>query len=157
MSNSRPDTISRWLYYIAAGVAVFSGMGQMPILKRYYIADLPLMGWSQNVFVVSDLHYLSVALLLGLLAWRLSLSRRVLDNSWSWGPRTVWGWTLLTLLFVSGAFKVMRNTGVFLDPFLIMMLDFVHLGSGMAFMFTGLIVLLGNSRKRTMATKAYTD
>lgn len=150
MSSNSTNGISRWLYFLAAGLAVLSGMGQMPIMKRYYISDLPLMGWSQDFFIMSDLHYLAVALLLGLLAWRLSLSRRVIDTSWSWGPRTKWGWTLLTLLFISGVFKVARNAGVFLDPFLIMVLDFVHLGSGMAFMFTGLFALIGRSRRRTV-------
>jgi hypothetical protein len=154
MSKSSTDGISKLLYFIAAGIAIFSGMGQMPIMKRYYIADLPLMGWSQDFFIMSDLHYLSVALLLGLLAWRLSLSQRVIDTSWSWGPRTAWGWILLTLLFVSGAFKVARNAGVFLDPLLLMVLDFVHLGSGMAFMITGLLVLFNRTKRSTMAETA---
>ena len=147
MTSNRTQNFTKWLYFIAAGMAIFSGMGQMPIMKRYYISDLPLMGWSQDFFIMSDLHYLSVALLLGLLAWRLSLSRRAVYMSWSWGPRSAWGWTLLTLLFISGAFKVARNAGVFLDPFLIMVLDFIHLGSGMAFMFTGLFVLIGKPRR----------
>lgn len=135
------------LYFIAAGVAILSGMGQMPIMKRYYIADLPLMGWSQDFYIMSDLHYLAAALLLGLLAWRLSLSRRVTDTNWSWGPRTAWGWTLLTLLFISGAFKVTRNAGVFLDPLLLMVLDFVHLGSGVAFMITGIFVFFKRTKR----------
>lgn len=147
MTSNNTQNFTKWLYFIAAGMAIFSGMGQMPIMKRYYISDLPLMGWSQDFFIMSDLHYLSVALLLGLLAWRLNLSQRVVDMSWSWGPRSAWGWTLLALLFISGAFKVARNAGVFLDPFLIMVLDFIHLGSGMAFMFTGLFVLIGKSRR----------
>lgn len=151
MNSSANNRYSRWLYFLAAGVAVFSGMGQMPIMKRYYVADLPLMAWSQDFFINSDLHYLSAALLLGLLAWRLSLSSRVVDQAWSWGPRSAWGWTLLTLLFISGVFKVARNAGVFLDPFLIMVLDFVHLGSAMAFMFTGLFALIARSRAKKRA------
>ena len=151
MSSNSTRGISKWLYFIAAGTAVFTGMGQMPIMKRYYISDLPLLGWSQDFYITSDLHYLAAALLLGLLAWRLSLSRRVVDTSWSWGPRSPWGWTLLTLLFISGVFKVARNAGVFLDPFVIMILDFVHLGSGMAFMLIGLFALIGRSKKRAVA------
>jgi hypothetical protein len=147
MSKNSTGGFSKLLYFIAAGVAILSGMGQMPIMKRYYIADLPLMGWSQEFYIMSDLHYLAAALLLGLLAWRLSLSRRVINMSWSWGPRTAWGWTLLTLLVISGAFKVARNAGVFLDPALLMVLDFVHLGSGMAFMITGLFVLFKRTKR----------
>jgi hypothetical protein len=151
MSKKSTGGISKLLYFIAAGIAVFSGMGQMPIMKRYYISDLPFLGWSQDFYINSDLHYLSAALLLGLLAWRLSLSRRVVDTSWSWGPRSGWGWTLLGLLFTSGVFKVARNAGVFVDPFLIMVLDFVHLGSGMAFMITGLFALISRSKRSAAA------
>ena len=151
MSKNSTSSFSKLLYFIAAGMAILSGMGQMPIMKRYYIADLPLMGWSQDFYIMSDLHYLSAALLLGLLAWRLSLSRRVIDTSWSWGPRTAWGWTLITLLFVSGVFKVARNAGVFMDPILIMVLDFLHLGSGMTFMITGLLALIRRMKRSTAA------
>jgi len=139
--------LPRWLYGLAAGAAFFSGLGQMPILKRYYITDLPLMGWAADFYHLSDLHYLSVALLLGLMAWRLALSARVLDRRWSWGPRTFWGWLLIALLFISGAFKVARNLGIFLSPTLLMVLDFMHLGSAMAFMVTGLIALLRGRRQ----------
>lgn len=151
MSKNSTGGISKLLYFIAAGIAVFSGMGQMPIMKRYYVADLPLLGWSQDFYINSDLHYLSAALLLGLLAWRLSLSRRVVDTNWSWGPLSPWGWTLLALLFISGVFKVARNAGLFIDPFLLMVLDFVHLGSGMAFMITGLFALISRSKRRAAA------
>jgi hypothetical protein len=151
MSGDSKGGVSKVLYFIAAGTAVFSGMGQMPIMKRYYLSDLPLLGWSQSFYINSDLHYLAAALLLGLLAWRLTLSKRVVDTSWTWGPLSPWGWTLLTLLFISGIFKVARNAGVFLDPLLIMVLDFVHLGSGMAFMITGLFALINRSKRRAAA------
>ena len=134
--------VPRWIYGLVMAAALFSGFGQMPILKRYYITALPLMGWSADFYVLSDLHYWSVSLLLALLAWRLALSRRILDIRWSWGPRSFWGWTLFTLLLISGAFKAARNVGVFLSPPLLMVLDYVHLGSAMAFMFTGLVSLI---------------
>ena len=114
----------------------------MPILSRYYITSLPLMSWSANYYNLSVLHYWSVAVLLALLTWRLALSRKILDPRWSWGPRSSWGWILFALLLLSGAFKAARNLGIFLSPTLLMLLDFVHLGSATAFMFTGLFSLI---------------
>ncbi|RJX29571.1 MAG: FeS-binding protein [Desulfarculus sp.] len=134
--------VSRWLYGLAIGVALFSGFGQMPLYKRYYLADLPGLGWSAKFLLLSDLHYLAAALLLGLLTWRLALQARQAAPAWSWGPRTWWGWELIGLLVVSGAAKALRNYGVFLPPPLLMVLDFVHLGSAMALAFTGLALLL---------------
>ncbi|MCF8124439.1 MAG: hypothetical protein K9K34_18715, partial [Desulfarculaceae bacterium] len=98
--------------------------------------------WVADFYITSDIHYLAAALLLGMLAWRLALDTRTTGSAWSWGPRTWWGWTLLGLLVVSGAAKVLRNMGIFLPPPLVMVLDFTHLGSAMAFMFTGLVGLV---------------
>ncbi|MGD9124388.1 MAG: hypothetical protein PVG60_04805 [Desulfarculaceae bacterium] len=142
-----------WLYGLAAGVALFSGFGQMPIFKRYYLADLPLMGWAADFYILSDLHYLAAALLLALLAWRLAGSQGIFDQRWSWGPRSWWGWTLLGLLILSGAFKVARNAGLFLPPLYLMILDFVHLGSAMAYIFTGLASLIKGRKEPSLALK----
>ena len=141
-SYSPGGRAARWFYGIATGFALFSGFGQMPIFKRYYLADIPGLAWTANYYATSDIHYLAAALLLGMLAWRLALDTRASGAAWSWGPRTWWGWTLLGLLVISGAAKVLRNMGIFLPPPLIMVLDFTHLGSAMAFMFTGLVVLV---------------
>ena len=143
--NGTPRPLG-WLYRLAMGVAIFTGMGQMPILKRYYVTDLPLMGWSENFYTLSDLHYLAAAMLLFLLAWRLTIGRGQ-GRTWSWGPLSWWGWLLLALLVVSGAAKVMRNSGYYLSPLTLMYLDFIHLGSAMAFMFTGLAALFRGPRQ----------
>ena len=132
----------RWLYVLAVGLAAFSGFGQMPIFKRYYIADLPLMGWSAKFFVTSDIHYLMAALLLFLLFWRISQGGGLINRRWSWGPRTRFGWTLLALLVLTGAAKAMRNAGVFIDPFILMLLDLTHLGSAMTLLIAGLVGLI---------------
>ena len=145
--------IARWLYGIGVGLAIFTGMAQMPIMKRYYIADLPGLAWTADYHATSDLHYLAAALLLAVLAWRLGLAAREGRLAWSWGPRRAWGWTLLGLLALTGAAKVARNAGVFISPFMMVVLDLTHLGAAMAFMFTGLGMLL-RRRPAAVATEA---
>ncbi len=150
MKPSSPAPGGRWIawaYGLAAGMALFSGMAQMPIMKRYYIADLPGLAWSANFYVTSNLHYLSAALLLALLAWRWSLAWGRQPLTWSWGPRTWWGWLLIALLIISGAAKAARNAGAYLDPALLVVLDLTHLGSAMAFMFSGLIAQFPTRRR----------
>lgn len=142
----------RWIYFLGVGVAIFSGMGQMPIFKRYYVTSIPLMQWSENYYYLSNLHYLAAILLIALMAWRLSMSKGILDRRWSWGPRTWWGWTLLAVILVSGAFKVARNYGLYINPTAFMILDFVHLGSAMAFMFTGIAALIKGRKLPTAQT-----
>ncbi len=133
---------ARWLYGLGIGLAIFTGMAQMPIMKRYYIADIPGLAWTADFYATSDLHYLAAALLLAILAWRLGLAAREGGLAWSWGPRGAWGWLLLGLLVLTGAAKVARNAGVFISPTMMVVLDLTHLGTAMAFMFTGLGVLL---------------
>ncbi|MFH1058231.1 MAG: FeS-binding protein [Pseudomonadota bacterium] len=145
--------VARWLYGLAMGVAIFTGMAQMPIMKRYYIADIPGLAWTADYFVTSDLHYYAAALLLALLAWRVGLMIRAGGLGWSWGPRSAWGWTLLGLIAVTGLAKVARNAGVFVSPTLMVVLDLTHLGAAMAFMFTG-IGLLFRRRGRAQQTEA---
>lgn len=140
---------ARWLYGIAIGVALFSGMGQMPLYKRYYLTDIPGMAWANNFFTLSDMHYLAAALLLGLLAWRLALDGRGAGGVWSWGPRSWWGWSLLGLLAASGGAKALFNYGVFIPPTLFMIITLIHMGSAMAFMFSGLVSLL-RPRNKTL-------
>lgn len=139
----------RWLYGLATGLAVFTGMAQLPVMKRYYIADLPGLAFSANFYVTSNLHYLAAALLLALLAWRLGLRLRGEDLWFSWGPRGAWGWTLLAVLAATGALKAARNAGVYLPPAWLLAADFTHLFTAMAFMFTGLGSLIKGRRTPT--------
>ena len=133
MSNAMQNPGGRTasiLYKLALGFALFSGFGQMPILKRYYFADLPLLGWSADFYILSDMHYWSAALILLLMAWRVSIGGGLFSRSWSWGPHSKWGYTLLTVLIITGAGKVLRNWGLYLPPALLVVLDLAHLGLG---------------------------
>ena len=46
-----------------------TGMGQMPIFKRYYIADIPGLGWLADPYTVHWVHYAGAIALVGLGAW----------------------------------------------------------------------------------------
>ena len=44
----------------------FTGFGQMPLYKRYYIADIPGMAWSADFYITHLVHYGFSILLLGI-------------------------------------------------------------------------------------------
>lgn len=138
--------VIRWVWGVAIGLALFSGLGQMPMTKRYYISDLPGMGWSESFYTLVDLHYLSVAVALALIFWRIGLDLRHEIRWFSWGPRSWWGWTLIALLALTGAGKVLRNLGVFVSPSNMLLLDLTHLTTAMVFMVTGLVSLIRGRR-----------
>jgi hypothetical protein len=60
----------------------------------------------------------------------------------TWGPRTGFGWFLIFVLIISGAGKALANTGFFIPPAILVILDFSHLGSAMVFMVSGLAALI---------------
>ena len=56
----------RWMYIAAAWVTVFTGFGNMPLWKRYYIADIPGMAWSGDFIVNVQVHYLFGSVMLAI-------------------------------------------------------------------------------------------
>ena len=66
-------SIIKWTFYITLAFLAISGLGQMPLYKRYYIADLPGLGWSSDFFIMHYLHYIGAAILLGILTYSVTL------------------------------------------------------------------------------------
>jgi hypothetical protein len=118
-----------WVYAATIFVLAVSGFAQMPISKRYYLADIPGLGWLAQYYVTHYIHYLGSVVLLALVGWLVS------DYLFS-GRKTVrltpWGMfrsAVLALLVANGAFLVVRNFGgFFFNPALIVTMDILHIG-----------------------------
>jgi hypothetical protein len=52
-----PNRAARYVYLITVLFLTLSGFGQMPIFKRYYIADIPGFGWLAQFYVTHYIHY----------------------------------------------------------------------------------------------------
>ena len=139
-TTSRP---MRWLYLTTTFLLVLTGFGQMPIFKRYYVADIPGLGWLAKFFVTHYMHYLGAIVLLALAAYILTdhlilkrRSRRL----------TISGYVRLAVLsgiLISGGLLVIRNlTGATFTPGFIIFADLTHLGSVMVFLFVSLYCLV---------------
>ena len=143
-SDTSPVSLAgRWFYLISVFFLALSGFGQMPIFKRYYIADIPGLGWLAEFFITHYIHYLAAILLLAFTAYMIidyllskRKSRRV----------TVTGYVrsaLLAGILASGIFLVIRNlAGSNLSSDFIIFLDLCHLGLVMAFLFVSLYCLV---------------
>ena len=124
-----------------------SGFGQMPIFKRYYIADLPGLGWLAQFYTTHYIHYLGAILLLGIAAYYavfyLAERRRDLKIS-------LYGWLqggVMAGIIVTGALRVIKNyAGVTMSSGLIVFLDILHLALVMALMLIGLAGLFRRRR-----------
>jgi hypothetical protein len=143
-SNTRAISLpGRWFYLITVFFLALSGFGQMPIFKRYYIADIPGLGWLAEFFITHYIHYLVAILLLAFSAYMIVdylLSKRKSRQMTATGYVRI---ALLSGILVSGIFLVIRNlAGSNFSSGFIIFLDLCHLGLVMAFLFVGLYCLV---------------
>ena len=68
-SKFKQNKISRYLYRVTIFFLVLTGFGNMPIFKRYYIADIPGLGWLAEYYVTLYIHYLFAILLIGIISY----------------------------------------------------------------------------------------
>lgn len=141
-----PNTpASRWLgrllLWSSLGLAL-TGMGQMPIFSRYYIADIPGLGWLGNFRATAELHLALGALFLftlGLLAvaWIDADERR--------RALAVIRALLLVAVAATGLVRVLQNGLLPLfGPMTVRYLDWSHLGLAVAL---GVAFLLPSRQK----------
>jgi hypothetical protein len=128
----------RLFYGLILFLITLSGFAQMPIFARYYISDIPGLGWLAEFYVTHAIHYIMAALFLALggyvfmdlvLGRKLSAARHNLANE---GGLTVTGWVkLLSLagLAVTGCVMVVKNlSGIYFPHAVIILLNLLHLG-----------------------------
>jgi hypothetical protein len=141
----------RWIYLMTIFSLVLTGFGQMPIFKRYYIADIPGLGWLAEFFVTHYIHYLGAVVFLALAAYILTdylVEQRNARRMTTSGSVRV---GLLMGILASGGLLVIRNlTGTHFSPEFIIFLDITHLGLVMVFLFVSLYCLI---RKKHWTTE----
>jgi len=125
-------SLRKYIYSITLFFITLSGFGQMPIFKRYYIADIPGLGWLARFYVTHIIHYIAAIVLIILVTYivfdfvfnRLNVSRI-----------TGYGYVkivILSVLIASGALMVVKNLpDTYFGDNIIIALDLIHLGSCM--------------------------
>lgn len=128
-----------WAYGLCVAVLGLTGTMQMPIAKRYRIAEIPGLAWLGDFWLTHRLHYLAAAVLLFVATY--ALTRWVLEWRQDW-ELTGLGRAralLLAALVATGAVRVLKNLPeVSFSPTPIMLVDWAHLGLAFAL---GLIAL----------------
>lgn len=104
-----------------------TGFAQMPIFKRYYIADIPGLGWLNQFYVTHYMHYLGAIVFFAFTAYILAIHfmEKKTKISTSGYVRAA----ILGGITITGIFLVLRNfPGYRYSPNFIVFLDLVHLG-----------------------------
>jgi hypothetical protein len=127
--------VLRYVYLITVFALIVTGFGQMPIFKRYYIADIPGLGWLAQFYVTHYIHYLGAILILVLVVYMI-IDYLILQNKRI--RLTTSGYirgAILVGILGSGLFLVVRNlTQTRFAPGFIIFLDLAHLGLVMCFL-----------------------
>jgi hypothetical protein len=118
----------KYIYAVTLFFITLSGFGQMPIFKRYYIADIPGLGWLAQFYVTHFIHYIAAIVLIALVVYILldfifnrSGSKRITGSGY-------FKIVILAGLIASGALMVFKNlSGVYFGHITIIVLDLLHL------------------------------
>ena len=127
--TDRPGRLVTHLYHLVVFGLAFTGFAQMPIFKRYYLADVPGFAWTADYYLNHRLHYLLAALLLAFFTYVIVVYAAVWRSRWKitrWGLLSLGLWTGIV---VTGIMRVMKNQpGMHFSPTTTMWVDWLHLG-----------------------------
>ncbi len=135
------------VYGITLFFIVLSGFGQMPVFKRYYIADIPGLGWLAQFYVTHIIHYAAASLLIALAFYVLFdfFFKRV-----PLGSVSLTGYlkiVSLSGLIITGGLMVIKNfPNVYFPHVAVNVLDLAHLGLCMVLVGLSLFSLVFKKR-----------
>ena len=135
------------VYAVTLLFITLSGFGQMPIFKRYYIADIPGFAWLAEFYITHMIHYISATVLIALAAYVLFdfiLKGAPLDKITASGYLKI---IIIAGLILSGALMVFKNLeNVHFAHITINILDLAHLGLCMLLLVASLVTLVMKKR-----------
>ena len=136
----------KWLYIMTFIVMAFTGFGQLPIFKRYYIADIPGMGWAAKFFVTHYIHYLGAIFLIALITYAITAFYLEDRKSFRLTASAYIRIAFLGAIVVTGIFRVLKNLPdiVFSSGFT-QFIDISHLGFMMCYLLSALVFLISRS------------
>jgi hypothetical protein len=142
--NAKPNSLLKSIYGLAAVVVLFTGFGNMPLWGRYYVADIPGLGWSGDFIVNVNIHIIAGSMLLGLGVYFLTES--LVKGSCRAGRLTLSGKIrggLLGLALMTGILMVVKNLpGIHFSLVTLMVFNFTHMGVAVLFMLAALVALI---------------
>jgi hypothetical protein len=124
-----------------------TGFAQMPIFGRYYIADIPGLGWLDLYYVTHTVHYLGAIVLLALVIYCGVVYGALFRKQYRLAVLARVRIGLLAGIVVTGIFRVVKNLpDIVFSPGVTMFIDIAHLGFMMLYIFASLVALISGKR-----------
>ena len=135
------------IYLALLFLTSITGMAQMPIFKRYYIADIPGLGWLAQYYVTHYIHYVGAILLIALFTYLAIFYLAMMRKWFQLTPSAFIRIGLLLGIVVTGVFRVLKNLpNIVFSPGFTMFIDIAHLGFVILFLMAGGLFMLIKSR-----------
>ena len=147
METNKFDAFLKRIYPVVLTVALFTGFGNMPIYKRYYIADIPGLGWSGNFYINLYVHYIAGALLLAIATYFTLIYLKARLSSVQLTLTGVMRSAIVGLALLTGILLAVRNLSTVNFPLVTQIIvSFIHLGMAMFLMLLSIVCGLMKSR-----------
>lgn len=137
----------QYIYGITLFFITLSGFAQMPIFKRYYIADIPGLGWLAQFYVTHIMHYIAAIVLIAIVTYILidfifNRSRLIKITGIGY-----FGILVLAGLIVTGILMVVKNlSNIYFGHITVIVLDLTHLSLCMMLLFVSFYSLIRKKR-----------
>ena len=134
------------IYFLLLFMMGLTGFGQMPIFKRYYIADIPGLAWTAKFYVTHYFHYCGAILLLFLIVYMIGVYFGLLRRSYTLSKAAYVRIILLAAIVATGIFRVLKNLpDVVFAPGFTVFIDISHLVFMMLLMIFGIAFSISRS------------
>jgi hypothetical protein len=144
---------ARWIVILSSIILYFSGLGQLPIYRRYNVVNIPGFSWADQYYVTLQLHYIFSAILIGALIFMVilrlkgggtSADKNEKRTEWTYKyARPVMVFSML-ILVLSGAIKVVKNLPqVNFSYTLLMITTLLHNAATVTLLLGALLYLIG--------------
>ncbi|MBW2177885.1 MAG: FeS-binding protein [Deltaproteobacteria bacterium] len=131
------------LYLLLLFVMGLTGFGQMPIFKRYYIADIPGLAWLADFYATHYIHYIGAVILFGFFVYAAVVYFGLMRKQFRLTRAAYVRIALLAAIAITGIFRVLKNLpDVVFSPLFTMVIDISHLAFMMFLMVFGIIFMI---------------
>lgn len=127
--------IKNWGYSLIIFFMTLTGFAQMPIFKRYYLADIPGLGWLAEFYVTHSLHYIFAAVFIAVIFYNAIVSLTLKFQTARIGKlKFLKAFSILGLIITGGLMVFKNHEGAYLSHNIIIALDIGHLLCCMLFL-----------------------
>jgi hypothetical protein len=140
------------VYFFLLFAMGLTGFGQMPIFKRYYIADIPGLGWLADFYATHYIHYIGAIILFGFFVYVAVIYWGLMRRQFQLTGAAYIRIAILALITITGIFRVLKNLpDVVFSPLFTMVIDISHLAFMMFLMMFGILFMI--LKKRWLVSK----